>query len=203
VSLHHTCELIKPVLPLTVPSRYGNGLNAPALVDIYHTPNTTMLFLHQYGSSNTSYSWYHADGCNSDTKPLYMCVAGIEKDPKAYTAKFNAIKSILEAVSNTPELPCRLEVIDAMPYSQNQNASMPCTGILRGYNDPSRVGGDVGPGTAVNWAWEMTGVQLKAVMLASETEPDGQLVQAFEKAISVALCQDFDSAQGECIDRDE
>lgn len=146
-----------------------------------------MLFLHEYGSANGSYNWFPADGCNASTKPTYMCVAGL--DP-TYATKFQAIKSKLEAVSNSPQFPCGLEVIDAMPYSQAQDAEIPCTGILRGYNDPSRVGGDISG--APNWAWEMTAFTTRAFQLATEVDPQGDVVGAFRDAVNIALCRNFD-----------
>jgi hypothetical protein len=182
--------------------RYGLGLNPPALVDIYHTPDTTMLFLHEYGKTNASYNWYPSSGCNNADKPIYMCVAGI--DP-SYSSKFSAIKSILEPVSNTDDFPCKLEVIDAVPYAQDQDPNIPCTGLLREYNDPERTdmrhGGDYSSG-APNWAWEMPDFMTRAVMLATETDPSGVLVSAFEEAIDVALCENWNSGDVKCCDGD-
>lgn len=152
-----------------------------------------MLFLHEYGSTNRSYNWYAAAGCNASSTPDYMCVAAI--DPN-YKSKFSAIKLVLEAVNNTQDFPCNLEVIDAMPYSQLPDAAIPCTGIFREYNDPSRVGGDTTG--APNWAWEMTGFMTRAVQLATETNPQGALANAFRRAIDIALCNDFNGTS--CLD---
>lgn len=182
--------------------RYGLGLNPPALVNIYHTPGTTMLFLHEYGKTNASYNWYPASGCNNADKPIYMCVAGL--DP-SYSSKFSAIKSILEQVSNTDEFPCKVEVIDAVPYAQDQDPMIPCTGILREYNDPGRTDMRHGGNSegAPNWAWEMPDFMNRAVMLATETDPGGTLVKAFEEAIDVALCKDWNSDVEDCGDDDD
>lgn len=159
-------------------------------MDIFHTPGTNLLFLHEYGDTNATYNWYSADGCNATSKSLYMCLAGIDPD---YANKFSAIKSILEReLSNTPGFPCKLEVVDSMPYSQDQDPAIPCTGILREYNDPAKVGGD--SSGAPNWAWEMPGFMTRAVQLATEMEPQGAIVNAFRKAINVALCKQFDDA---------
>jgi hypothetical protein len=168
-------------------------------VDIYHTPGTTMLFLHEYGDTNKSYNWFAADGCNASSKPLYMCVAGIDPD---YANKFSAIKTVLEeGVSNTPGFPCKLEVIDAKPYAQDQDPAIPCTGILREYNNPAKFGGD--PSGAPNWAWEMPPFMTRAVQLASEVDPKGELANAFRTAINIALCKEFGDADGKgCADDD-
>jgi hypothetical protein len=154
-----------------------------------------MLFLHQYGSTNLTYNWYPADGCGGPNKPDYMCVAGL--DPN-YHDKYVAIKSALESISNTPQFPCQLEVVDAMPYSQDQDPTVPCTGILRGYNDPARVVGNVSG--AVNWAWEMTAFMTRSIQLAAETQPDGLVTNAFRTAIDIALCKEFRGSK--CEDND-
>lgn len=179
--------------------RYGLGFNPPALVDIYHTPGSNLLFLHEYGDTNSSYNWFSADGCNATSKPLYMCLAGIDPD---YTNKFSAIKTILEKrISNTPGFPCKLEVINSMPYSQDQNPAIPCTGILREYNDPAKVGGD--PWSAPNWAWEMPAFMTRAIQIATQVEPQGVIVNAFREAINIALCKQFDDPNGmSCSDDD-
>jgi hypothetical protein len=189
----HTSWAMPAINPTYMP--YGFGFNPPDLVDIYHTPGVTMLFLHEYGDTNSSYIWYPADGCN-DTKPVYICVGGI--DPY-YRNKFNAIKAILENdLGNTIQMPCKLEVIDSNPYAQIQNASIPCTGILREYNNPSVVGGVPG---APNWAWEMPLFVTRAIMLATQVEPNGTFVNAFRAAINTALCTSFsDPTQMECLD---
>jgi hypothetical protein len=169
-----------PALHPTI-ALYGLGFNPPALVDIYHTPGTTMLFLHEYGDTNADYSWFSVNGTS---KPMYMCVAGLDPD---YTNKFKAIKSTLEqAFSNTAAFPCSLEVIDAKQYAQDADPAIPCTGILREYNDPAKVGGDVSG--APNWAWEMTAFTTRAMQLASEVDPQGVFVNAFRTAINIALC---------------
>ncbi|KYK58749.1 hypothetical protein DCS_05767 [Drechmeria coniospora] len=178
---------------------YGIGFNPPALVDIFHTPDTHMIFLHEYGSTNETYNWFPANGCNATSAPLYMCLAGIDPD---YDSKFAAIKRTLEtAFSLAPGFPCKLEVINTMPYSQPQDASVPCTGILREYNDPAKVGGDAK--AASNWAWEMPGFMTQAIQLATEVDPNGPLVAAFGRAINIALCQTFDNAKAlSCCDGD-
>jgi hypothetical protein len=184
-----------PALHPTV-APYGLGFNPPALVDIYHTPGTTMLFLHEYGDTNSSYNWFSADGCNATSKPMYMCIAGLDPD---YANKFRAIKTTLEqAFSNTASFPCNLEVIDATPYAQDADPTIPCTGILREYNDPAKVGGDTSG--APNWAWEMTAFTTRAIQLASEVDPQGVLVNAFRTAIDIALCKQFDGSG--CLDDD-
>lgn len=161
-----------------------------------------MLFLHEYGSTNTSYNWYSADGCSMTSDPVYMCLAGI--DPK-YKQKFPAVKSALEeGFNNNPSFGCRLEVIDSTPYAQDQDAAIPCTGILREYNDPAKVGGDVSG--APNWAWEMPGYMTQAVLLATQVDPDGRLVSSFRKAIDIVLCNDFgdgDSGGNATVYRDD
>lgn len=186
-----------PALHPTI-APYGYGFNPPDLVDIYHTPDTNMLFVHEYGNTNSSYNWFSADGCYPNSKPFYMCVAAIDPD---YSSKFTAIKSILEQeFSNTPWFPCNLEVIDALPYSEDQNPEIPCTGILREYNDPARAGGDISG--APNWAWEMPVFQTRAIQLATEVEPYGAFVNAFRRAIDIALCKSFQDGQVECLDGD-
>jgi hypothetical protein len=158
-----------------------------------------MLFLHEYGSTNATYNWFPADGCNASSKPLYMCLAGIDS---SYNAKFPVIKAILEnGVSNTPGFPCRLEVIDSMPYAQAQDPNIPCTGILRGYNDPAKVGGDTSG--APNWAWEMPGFMTQAILLATQVDPQGTVVNAFRAAIKIALCKEFSDVNSiSCNDND-
>jgi hypothetical protein len=158
-----------------------------------------MLFLHEYGSTNATYNWFPADGCNASSKPLYMCLAGIDS---SYNAKFPVIKAILEnGVSNTPGFPCRLEVIDSMPYAQAQDPNIPCTGILRGYNDPAKVGGDTSG--APNWAWEMPGFMTQAILLATQVDPHGTVVNAFRAAIKIALCKEFSDVNSiSCNDND-
>lgn len=176
---------------------HGLGFNPPALVDIYHTPDTNMLFLHEYGDTN-NYKWFPADGCNATSAPIHMCVGGI--DPN-YGSKFTVIKSLLEGeFSNTPWFPCKLEVIDSTPYAQDQDAAIPCTGILREYNNPAIVGGDLSG--APNWAWEMTPFQTRAIQLATEVEPQSPFVNAFREAINIALCKSFEAGQSECFDND-
>lgn len=114
---------------------------------------------------------------------MYMCLAAL--DPN-YDSKFPAIKAILEkGISNTPSFPCRLEVIDTMPYAEAQDASIPCSGILREYNDPAKVGGDTSG--APNWAWEMPVFMTQAILLATQVEPDGAVVNAFRAAINIVL----------------
>jgi hypothetical protein len=178
---------------------YGTGFNPPGLVDIYHTPGTTMIFLHEYGDSNTDYNWFGSDGCNATSKPMYMCLAGLDPD---YDNKFKVIKPLLEqAFTNTPSFPCILEVIDANQYAQDASADIPCTGILREYNDPAKVRGDTSG--APNWAWEMTGFTTRAIQLASEVDPQGELISAFRTAINIALCKQFDDPnQTVCLDDD-
>jgi len=185
-----------PALHPTV-APYGLGFNPPALVDIYHTPGTTMLFLHEYGDTSADYDWFDPIGCNATSKPMYMCIAGIDPD---YANKFQAIKSMLEqAFSNTASFPCNLEVIDAKQYAQAADPNIPCTGILREYNDPAKVGGD--PSAAPNWAWEMTGFTTRAIQLATEVDPQGELVNAFRTAINIALCKQFGGPnQTVCLD---
>lgn len=142
-----------------------------------------MLFLHEYGDTNRSYNWFSADGCNSTSKPMYMCVAAL--DPN-YETKFSAIKSILQTgFSNTPSFPCKLQVISAMPYAQDADPTIPCTGILREYNDPAKVGGDTSG--SPNWAWEMPLFMTQALLLATQVEPNGAVVNAFRAAIEIAL----------------
>ena len=114
----------------------GYGLNPPALVNIYHTHNTTMLFLHEYGDTD-EYNWFAANGCTTQ-KPLHMCIAAIDPD---YRHKFQAIKVILEqAFSYTSWFPCKLEVIDSMLIEADATPDIPCSGILRPVKDPWRVG---------------------------------------------------------------
>ncbi|KAJ5726213.1 uncharacterized protein N7483_007570 [Penicillium malachiteum] len=168
-------------------NRYGLGFNPPALVDIFHTPGANLLLLHEYGDTNASYDSFSAAGCNA-SKPLYMCVAAI--DP-SYTNKFAAIKQVLEGgISNTPGFPCKLQVVDSMPYAQNEDTAIPCTGILREYNDPAKLGGD--PSGAPNRAWEMPVFMTRAVQLATQVEPQGVIVNAFPTAIDIAVCKKFD-----------
>ncbi|KAJ5630108.1 hypothetical protein N7528_003765 [Penicillium herquei] len=188
--LHRELEpsRVVPRTKLNELDRYGLGFNPPALVNIFHTPDTNLLFLHEYGDTNKSYDWFSADGCNASSKPLYMCLAAI--DPN-YTNKFSAIKRILEeGISNTPGFPCNLQVIDSMPYAETQDPAIPCTGILREYNDPARVGGDASG--APNWAWEMPQFMTRAVQLATQVEPQGAIVSAFRTAIDISLCKQFD-----------
>lgn len=179
--------------------RYGLGFNPPALVDIFHTPGANLLFLHEYGDTNASYDWFSADGCNASSKPLYICLAAI--DPY-YANKFSAIKTTLEGeFSNTAGFPCKLEVIDSTLYSQSQDPTIPCTGILREYNNPAKVGGDISG--APNWAWEMPAFMTRAVQLATQVEPHGVIVNAFRRAISIALCKRFDDPNStSCADGD-
>ena len=196
-SAFHISWYFPSLLPTTF-APYGLGFNPPALVDIYHTPGTTMLFLHEYGDTNSSYNWFSANGCNATSTPLYMCIGAL--DPN-YTSKFKAIKSILEkAFSNTPWFPCNLEVVDTLPYAQDATPDIPCTGILREYNDPAKVGGDTSG--APNWAWEMTPFMTRAIQLAAKLEPRGAFVNAFRTAIDIALCKEYDPNQAICLDDD-
>jgi hypothetical protein len=128
-----------------------------------------------------------------------MCIAGLDPD---YANKFKVIKPMLEqAFSNSPSFPCNLEVIDAKQYAQDADPTIPCTGILREYNDPAKVGGDVSG--APNWAWEMTGFTTRAIELASQVDPQGPLISAFRTAINIALCKQFsDANQTVCLDDD-
>ena len=187
-----------PALHPTV-SPYGLGFNPPELVNIYHTPGTTMLFLHEYGDTNASYNWFSANGCSATSKPMYMCIAGLDPD---YANKFKVIKALLEpAFSNTASFPCNLEIIDANQYAQDADPEIPCTGILREYNDPAKVAGDTSG--APNWAWEMTGFTTRAIQMASEVDPQGALVSAFRTAINIALCKEFSNPnQTVCLDDD-
>lgn len=122
---------------------------------------------------------------------MYMCVAGLDHD---YDAKFSAIKSILEnGISNTPGFPCRLEVINTMPYAESQDPNIPCTGILREYNDPAKVGGD--PSGAPNWAWEMPGFMAQAILIATQVEPHGEIVNSFRASIEIALCSNLNGTR--------
>ncbi|KAI5461830.1 hypothetical protein BGZ63DRAFT_444589 [Mariannaea sp. PMI_226] len=193
----HIPWLLPALHPTNTP--YGLGLNPPALVDIFHTPGSNLLFLHEYGDTNSSYNWFSADGCDATSKPLYICLAAIDPD---YTNKFSAIKRTLEnGISNTPGFPCRLEVVDSMPYAGNQDPAIPCTGILREYNDPAKVGGD--PSGAPNWAWEMPEFMTRAIQLATQVEPEGVIVNAFRTAINIALCKQFDDPNdANCSDDD-
>ncbi|ODA83802.1 hypothetical protein RJ55_02318 [Drechmeria coniospora] len=199
IALHASWFMPHPLGTSPEITLHGLGFNPPALVDIYHTPDTNMLFLHEYGDTSASYDWFSADGCNATSKPLYMCVAAI--DPN-FASKFSAIKSILEgAFTDTPGFPCKLEVVDAMPYAQDADAAIPCTGILREYNDPVKFGAD--PSGAPNWAWEMPPFMTRAIQLATEVEPDGTMVNAFSRAINIALCKKFDDAHAtNCYDDD-
>src|SRR5271163_2490926 len=182
----HISWYMPPLHPTYAP--YGLGFNPPALVDIFHTPGTNLLFLHEYGDTNTSYNWFSANGCNATSKPLYMCIGAI--DPN-YTNKFKAIKSTIEqGFKNSKWFPCNLEVIDTTPYAEAADPEIPCTGILREYNDPAKVGGD--PSGAPNWAWEMPAFMTRAIQLASNIEPQGDFVNAFRTAINIALCKEFD-----------
>lgn len=196
-ALHISWSLPPPVSSPRI-TDVGLGFNPPALVDIYHTPGTTMLFLHEYGDTNVSYNWFGAAGCNFDSKPLYMCIAGL--DPN-YAAKFAAIKATLEAgAQDSPWFPCKLEVVDMSPavYGEAARPDVPCTGILRESNDPEKYGLD--DSGSPNWAWEMTPFQTRAVQLATEVEPEGAFVQAFETAIDIALCKTFCEGQMACAD---
>jgi hypothetical protein len=179
--------------------RYGFGLNPPALVKIYHTPGANLLFLHEYGDTNTSYNWFSANGCNAASKPLYICVAAL--DPN-YSSKFSAIKRVLEkGFNNTPGFPCKLQVVDAKPYGGPADPAVPCTGILREYHDPALVGGDTSG--APNWAWEMPVFMTRAVQLATQMDPHGAVVNAFSTAINIALCKQFNASDGnKCRDDD-
>lgn len=191
--------------PATDPNIYaqlGFGFNPPDLVDIFHTPDTNMLFLHEYGDTNKSYNWWAADGCNMDTKPLYICLAGLDPD---YDAKFLATKLAFEQGFNkNPTFPCRVEVHDANQFSKEQNASIPCSGLLlaasRENTDASVTGGDLNG--APNWTWEMPAFVTEAVSLASEIDPAGRLVGAFKQAINIALCKTFRPGQLICEDDD-
>ena len=180
---------------------HGQGLNIPALEDIYFNKNVNMLLFHQYGFSNVSYPWWGAAGCNNSTTPIYMCIAGA--DPN-YKTKFDAIKTLLEKeLGSTYWLPCRLEVIDASPFSADLNASVPCSGIYEGtYMDPAKFGAVVYPNAAPVWQWEMTGIQNKAITYATQLDPESSFVNAFRTAVNIALCKTFSSNQTECLDDD-
>jgi hypothetical protein len=87
-----------------------------------------------------------------------------------------------------------------MPYAESQNPAIPCTGILREYNDPAAVGGDTSG--APNWAWEMPAFMTRAIQLATQTDPNGAVVNAFRIAINIALCKQFDTNGTRCRDDD-
>ncbi|KAH8594642.1 hypothetical protein B0O99DRAFT_624344 [Bisporella sp. PMI_857] len=84
----HVSWYVLALHPTAAP--YGLGFNPPTLVDICYAPSTNMLFLHEYGDTNSSYNWNAADGCDLDTKSFYMCIA--EPDPD-YSNKFKAPSS--------------------------------------------------------------------------------------------------------------
>jgi len=72
--------------------------------------------------------------------------------------------------SNSLWMPCAFEVVDTMPYAQDQTADIPCTGILRGYNDPAKVLGDTS-GASGTWFFFFHLLLPKSILLSwTDTE---------------------------------